>query len=75
MLSPEEQLDLNKMKAKCDEIRSVAFNAMRDVLRYDATELKHSGVKTNEEALVSAFKYYQRQCDQLVAAHIKKWPD
>lgn len=74
-ITPEEQKDLDKLKADQAHTREVAFMMFRDILRMDEAQLRIIGQKTIEGAIVSNVKSYLKDLDRLVQAHIKKYPD
>jgi hypothetical protein len=74
-MTPEEQKDLDALHKEQTNLREHFSSYVRHILDMGPEELKHSGHKTVEEALVYAAKSHIKDLDKLVKAHIKKWPD
>ena len=72
---PEYAATLARMLEECNLIRKNGFFAMRDALRYSPEMLKNCGYRTNEEAVVKLFKYYQEQLDKVTRNFLRKYPD
>lgn len=75
MTDSAQEKDLEKLQAALNEEARSAMDAMRIMAEEDAESLKASGHKTNEGAVFSTFKYYRKRMDDLVKAHIRKYPD
>ena len=73
--SKQEIDDLAEMQARLNKIARDAMDAMRHGATADATHLKHCGHKTNADAVLSSYKYYAKGMDDVIRAHIKKYPD
>ena len=67
--------DLEKLHSECDLIRGNAFNAFRDILRYNDKQLANTGHKTRESAIIAAYKIAQQKIDKLHEEHLVKYPD
>ena len=63
------------MESECDQIRWSAFNAFRNILRYDDEQLANTGHKTRESAIMAVYKYSQQKIDKLHEEHLVKYPD
>lgn len=74
-MTEQEQADLAAMLAECNRIRKNTFGAMRDYDRWTPEQVKTSGYKTKEDAMIEQFRYAQKQIDKLLAAHVRKYPD
>jgi len=75
MNNEQEQKDLEELHKKSNELRMGAFESMKHCLRMSTEDIKHSGYKTKEDALIGRFKYYQSQIDTLNKEYFKKYPD
>lgn len=74
-MEEQEKKDLEALQSamKAEKIR--CFDTCRCILNYDDTNLKFSGHKTIESAVLSNLKYYRDKIDKLVKEHLKKYPD
>lgn len=73
--SPEEQEDLDAMMLRLRGIYEGCINICAHYERMTLDELKPTGNRTKEEAIVRAVRGTLARKAQLLAAHIKKWPD
>jgi predicted translin family RNA/ssDNA-binding protein len=71
----QESIDLAEFKAKRSEIQDGAFKHMREILRYSPEMLKASGYPSKEAAVVGAYEFAQKNIDELLKKHLKKYPD
>lgn len=72
-----EKAELVELQDKLNALARAAMDAMRYSSELDAEGLLHSGYrgKTNADAVLSTYKYFQKEMDAAIAAHIKKYPD
>lgn len=70
-----EKKDLAALQALLNELARTAMDAMRHMATASPQILPSMGYKTNADAVLSMFKFYRKQMDDAIAAHIKKYPD
>lgn len=74
-ISPEEQADLDKLLERRKERQDSAFMHFRHILDMGPEELKHSGHKTVEGALIYSVRSVIKENDKDLKLHLKKYPD
>jgi hypothetical protein len=74
-MTDTEKQDLDDLKQKCAQYREQAFSSMRNYSRLNGEELKHTGYKTHEAAMIGAYNYAANHITKLTAAYLKKYPD
>ena len=74
-ISPEEQADVDALKAKHIKIKLSAFDMMHEFTRMSPESLVHTGHKTVEAALLYTMKEALKSVKKEGADFIKKWPD
>ena len=74
-MTDKEKQDLEALQKESDGIRRAAFLGMRHSLGMAQEDLKNSGYKTTEDAVVATFKFAQTKLDKLIKDHLKKYPD
>lgn len=75
MKTAAEERDLAELQVRLATIARDAMDAMRYMSELDGEGVKHSGHKDNASAVFSSFKYYRKDMDAAIKAHIKKYPD
>ena len=73
--SIEEQRDLTALHTMLARERENFSMRCQYFLSADSTVLQHSGHKSVEAALIYATHRHKKALEQLLAAHMKKWPD
>jgi len=83
-ISPEEQADLDKLKADQAHERELYFGMARDILRADEAQLASMGQRRLGDVTIDvvraiALKSYTestlKKIDKLAKDFLKKWPD
>lgn len=74
-MRPEEQVDLDKMKAEIQGIKLRAYDFMHEAIRFDDNDLKHSGHKSVGDALIYAVKRAEKDILKVPKDFLRKWPD
>ena len=74
-MSPEEQTDLDKMKAEVTKIEHETFYVMREFMRMTPEELKTCGHHSISSALEYSMNDAIKRCKKLNNAFIAKYPD
>jgi hypothetical protein len=77
MTSPQEQLDLDTMKAKIQEIELNSFRLLKTLNTLPRVQLDSAGYKgkTNAEAMQMAFRDSLAKIDRVQKEFVKKYPD
>jgi hypothetical protein len=71
----QKDIDLTAVKNQCAQIQESAFSSMREYLQMSDEELRDTGHKTRESAVVACYRHAQSQIDRLWKAYSKKYPD
>jgi len=76
-MTEQESKDLEVLKAKQVDRKLSTYDYMRAILRYNETDLKHSGYsgKTIAQALESVMRNAEKDIEKLHKEYIKKYPD
>lgn len=75
MKNPAEAADLRILHIQQDEEREHFSDRCRGILDMKEDELKHSGHKSIEAALVYTAKEHVKRLHKMIKEHIKKYPD
>ena len=71
----QEKIDLENFKIKRSNIQNKTFNAIRNALRMNESDLRNSGFKTIESAAIGHYKYAANEIEKLEKEFFKKYPD
>jgi hypothetical protein len=71
----QNQVDLDFLHDRQTSERENFSMHVRHILEMGSEELKHSGHKTTEQALIYAARSHIKKLNELVQAYLKKWPD
>lgn len=71
----QEQIDLQHMKDRQNELKLEAFDAMEMLLELTPEALSESGFKSTSDALETTMRDSVRKCHNLAKMHVKKYPD
>jgi hypothetical protein len=73
-MTPEEQADLNNLQTELNRAARFCMNAVRDELQMTPDDLRASGYKSHEQAVIDTFRFYQDRMDKLTKNHLKRYP-
>lgn len=74
-MTDQERQDLDKLHVEVKSLKVQAFDTCKSYIRMQPEELKHTGHKSIEAAVLSTMKYYDDKCIKLTKEYIKKYPD
>lgn len=74
--TPEEQADLEKLKADIQQEKLQTWTLMKEMLTMDIAQLAACGHRNgNAQAVFDTMKGSLHRVQQLEKAFLKKWPD
>lgn len=74
-MTDKEKVALDELKRNIAELQDNCFRAMRHCSKLTERELKNTGHKSVEAAIVYTFKYYDERISKLYATFFKAFPD
>ena len=74
-MNADEAHDLNEMRKKVQEEKIKCFDYLIYLSRLKEDELKQSGFKSTEQAIMTGLKDHNNRIIQIVKEHTKKYPD
>lgn len=73
--SPEEQKDLDEVQKRLRLVYESAITMSEHFERMLLKDLEKTGNRSKDEAIVRTVRAAIKRKAEIIAAHIKKWPD
>lgn len=71
----QEKKDLEILKAEIQKEKLSCYDYCVSILRWPDDQLKHTGHKSKEAAVLWSVQNSQKKIEKLTQAHIRKYPD